>query len=54
MLKIKLKYGEDIEYSESEYTTYEYNGKAFIVINKFQWIGIYNFEYVKYIEYIED
>lgn len=37
--------GTDI-WKEGEYTDYIYNGKAFVIINKGEWVGIYNMDHV--------
>lgn len=50
MLKIVFKDGETKNYLPTEYTEYEYNGKAFIVIRKSKWIGIYNFDCILSVE----
>lgn len=51
MLRIIFKSGKVKRYKEKEYTDYLYNGKVFAVIKKKRWIGTYNMDYVKAVEY---
>lgn len=53
MLRITLKDGTVNEFSEHEYTGYEFRGKSFVVINGNRWIGIYNFDSVQDVRYID-
>lgn len=41
---IYKKDGDVIEYSSNDYTDYEYDGKCFIVIDEYRWIGIHNID----------
>jgi hypothetical protein len=50
MLKIVFKDGETKKYLPTEYTEFQYDGKAFIVIRKSKWIGIYNFDCILSVE----
>lgn len=44
MIKITFKNGCTCKWKKKEWTDYKYDGKCFIVINKAQWVGIYNLD----------
>ena len=50
MIEIAFKNGNFISYKPEEYTDYKYDGKVFVVIYDKQWIGLYNMDYIMYIE----
>lgn len=54
MLRIVLKDGSIREYKEKGFTDYEWKKEAFIVLNGNQWIGIYNWDCVKEVLYMDD
>lgn len=53
MLRILLKSGTPIDYRKKDFTSYQWKPEAFIVLKGTQWIGIYNWDSVKLIEYID-
>lgn len=46
MIRIALKNGCVVEWKKKQWTDYKYDGRCFVVINKKQWIGIYNMDSV--------
>lgn len=46
MIKVTMTNSETDIWKEGEYTDYIYNGKAFVVINKGEWVGIYNMDHI--------
>lgn len=44
MIRIVLKNGCVVKWKKKQWTDYEYDGKCFVVINKKQWVGIYNMD----------
>ncbi len=46
-IEILFKNGQIDEWPESKYTDYSYRDGLFIVINGFQWVGIYNMDTVQ-------
>lgn len=53
MLRIVFKSGEVIKWKKKQFTDYKYDGKCFIVINKKQWVGIYNLDCIAVVEYVK-
>lgn len=51
MLEITFKNGNTVTYGDDSFTDYSYQGAVFVVINKMQWIGIYNMDMIAFIEY---
>lgn len=49
MIKIILKNGDVCTYKPDSYTEYKYDRKYFVIINKNQWIGLYNLDCIEYI-----
>lgn len=43
MIKITLKNGNVVKWKK-KWTDYKYDGKCFIIIDKEQWVGIYNMD----------
>lgn len=54
MIKIYLSNGDVVTWERNEYTRYEYINRCFVVINGFQWVGIYNMEWVVRVEIDKD
>ena len=53
VLRIVFKNGEIIKWKGKRFTDYKYDGKCFIVINKKQWVGIYNLDCIAAVEYVK-
>lgn len=53
MLTIVFKDGGSRTYKEYQFTDYDYMRDVFVVLYKDLWVGIYNMDEVKYIEYYE-
>lgn len=53
MLRIVFKNGEIVKYKKKEFTDYYYDKVCFVVINKKQWVGIYNLDCIAAIEYVK-
>lgn len=53
MLTVIMKDGNIREYYESDFTDYEWKKEAFIVINGTQWVGMFNWDSVKEVHFVE-
>ena len=51
MIKIVFKDGSTRKYKKNDFTDYYYDKKVFVVINKKQWIGVYNIDCIATVEY---
>lgn len=54
MLRIVFKDGSVRKYKNKRFTDYYYDRKVFVVMNKKQWVGIYNIDAIATVEYLED
>lgn len=50
MITIKLRNGETHQWRPEGYTDYEHRGDMFVVKYQEQWVGIYNWQDVEYVE----
>ena len=53
MLTVIMKDGNIREYYESDFTDYEWRKEVFIVINGTQWVGMFNWDSVKEVHFVE-
>lgn len=53
MLEITMSNGMSDKWYDDEYTTYEYQGDIFVIIDGDQWVGIYNMRDVSKIVYYD-
>ncbi len=47
MIYITFADGAQREWPKEDYTDYMVNNGLFVILNKNQWVGIYNLEYIK-------
>lgn len=44
MIRIIFKNGDVVDWKKGQYTDYKYDARSFVVINRIQYVGIYNFD----------
>ncbi len=44
MIKVVFRNGNVVKWKKNQWTDYKYDGKCFIIIDKKQWVGIYNID----------
>lgn len=44
MIKIVFRDGSVVKWKKKQWTDYKYDGNCFIIIDKEQWVGIYNMD----------
>lgn len=44
MIKVVFRNGCVVKWKKKQWTDYKYDGRCFIIIDKGQWVGIYNMD----------